>query len=485
MLGKSRFKSSGRQAGFTLLEISIASIIMAGIIIGILYYKAQELSYQMVRAQVDQLKVLNSAVSDYESVHYSKLMSATPTAITAHGYTVPASRIYTPTVQDLKGLRLLDGNFSEKNLYGAGGYATLIRTSPAGCTAGSSCMGLFGLTYVVNQITSRHANGSYIIDPALAGEALTYGGGDMGMSGADESLHPNIISGIAGAWSEPNPLGSTPGIIAMRSGAGTQLRNSAYLRLDGTNSMNADLNVGGNSIVNTHSVSALQDITTSKGAVIARAGNVIAQGNGVASGFVQGAVVQSTGAILASGPIQGGSVNSGGNITANGTITGTNVTVSGSGRVSTPSVYLSGSPVTIGAACSPNGLMAKTAPGMAVSCVNGVWFDPSQSTQGDYSAVGSYHGYFIAVNNTGRALFITATGGQDANASNNCDLKAVVNGVQVAQQTIVYKQTGGNTSTLTASCSIAFMVSANRSYIVSSNPPAATSPGTFSIYQVQ
>lgn len=187
-----------RQKGFTLIELAIAALI-AGMAATIsLYYDAQQILYDKVHGQVDQLKALGSALGKYEATYAGPL--------TAGSVVTGVSAPLAPTVAELKALGMLDANFSPKNYYG-GGYGTKLRLHPTGCS-GSSCS-IFGIAYTTTPVV----NAMKVLDNSAAGEATAYGGGDIAVS---TSIAANTLAAQQGSWKEPNPLGSVAGILAYR-----------------------------------------------------------------------------------------------------------------------------------------------------------------------------------------------------------------------------------------------------------------------------
>lgn len=199
---KNPFKRGAR--GFTLVELAIATTIAAmGATIG-LYYKAQEVRYDLVHNQVDQLKSLAQAVSKYETTYASNIVANTAVN------NVVVTRA--PTIAELKTLNLLDNNFNPVNYYPGsatpqGSYKILLRNSPAGCT-GVTC-GVFGIVYTTTPVV----DGNFKLDNAAIGEAIVYGGGDVG---ASTTFDKTTVKGYNAGWSEPNPVTNTAGILAVR-----------------------------------------------------------------------------------------------------------------------------------------------------------------------------------------------------------------------------------------------------------------------------
>ena len=191
-----------KQAGFTLIEVGIAAMIAAMVATIGLYYDAQQILYKKVHGQVDQLKVLSGALGKYERTNFDAIVANT--AVTG------VAAVRSPTIAELKTLGMLDASFSDKNYYSSTvtpGYKTTMRVYPTGCT-GTGCS-IFGMAYLTTQVVNAVSN----LDDASVGEALAYGGGDIGVS---TSLSKTTVNGYQGSWSEPNPVANTAGILAMR-----------------------------------------------------------------------------------------------------------------------------------------------------------------------------------------------------------------------------------------------------------------------------
>jgi prepilin-type N-terminal cleavage/methylation domain-containing protein len=280
-----------RKAGFTLVEVAIAAVVAGVLATAGLYQLAVEMRYQMARSQVDQLKVLAGALKKYQGKYGSSLLVGTD---------VPGvSSDMSPTVAELKTLKMLDDNFSAVNLYSStGGYSTKIRVSPSGCT-GSTCS-LFGLAYLNTAVLDSQGRP----DSAAVGEAMAYGGGDVAVS---TGLDKTKVSAYGGLWSEPSPLPTIAGIMAIRV---TSEGSNEYVPLNGSEAMTGSLKMGANDITGVRNFVATGDISGN---------NVNASGNVAATNVSASSTVSGTN-VTASNTV------SGTNVTASNTVSGTNVT---------------------------------------------------------------------------------------------------------------------------------------------------------------
>ena len=290
---RKRIPAAKANAGFSLVEVGIAAVIAGMAATAGLYYQAQEMRYQLARAQVDQLKVLNNAVGKYQAANAAAILNGTSVT----GVATPAA----PTVAELKALKFLDANFSGTNLYSqSGNYRTLIRPSPAGCT-GAGCS-LFSLVYLDTPVVDAQGRP----DSAAVGEALSYGGGNVGVSTAVDRA---TIRGTGNLWNEPSPLPTTAGILAMRTNGDGP---GAYVALDGSSTMVGGLKMGANDITGVRNVTtsgtvSAASVTASStvSAPTVSATNVSASGN-VSGNGVYGNYVQANGDMYATRNVTGG-----------------------------------------------------------------------------------------------------------------------------------------------------------------------------------
>lgn len=143
-------------------------------------------------------------------------------------------------------------------------------------------------------------------------------------------------------------------------------------------------------------------------------------------------------------------------------------------------VYIQGNAID-GNACSPNGLVGRTSEGRLLSCVNGSW-QGNSGMEGDYIFQNVYTRNMTYYNNTGKAFYVTASGGNGHALSSNpcsgrecgnsCNLQGFVSGLSVAHNV--------NNNTIAAkSCFIGFWVPKNKSFIIDSQPWTNSTGGSF------
>lgn len=372
-----------RETGFTLVELSIVSAIVGIIVIFAIKAVSQQMAYSVARSQADQLKVLSAALSNYEVTYFTNLVSNTAVPGVANALA--------PSVGELQTLGLLDKSFSPVNLY-SGGYATKLSVTPAGCTV-NTCF-VFGLSFLNSPI--KDSTGQ--VDAASLGEAELEAGGD---SGASTLLDSSNITGLQGSWVVPNPMGAQPGILAMRSGYGTQNLNQ-YLPRSGVLPMTGDLNAGGQNINNANTLSAntlnanaanlgsaavsgtlnAGKLVTPNGANLQigatsvygdAANTVITQSGGVTVQTPSGTPGSLTAGNVSAGSVSAqGSVSVGGGVSATGDLTaGGNLTAQG--NITAQGGLVSGW-ATEGSGCSTPGALARRAyDGVSLTCQNGIW----------------------------------------------------------------------------------------------------------------
>ncbi|PPC84793.1 MAG: hypothetical protein CTY35_00285 [Methylotenera sp.] len=401
--------------GFTLIEVSVVVFILTLVTVAKLKEESRDLRLAIGKAQGQQVKVLKEGLYSYGLKHFNAVINNT--AVTG----VAVTRA--PTVAELKTLGFLNSGFSVTGYYNTG-YLTSITPAPAGCPV-ASC-NIQGLVYL-NQPLRDPINNA--VDGPTLGEAVRQIGADGGAS----IRTPGTISGLSGGWNVPNPLGATRGILAARIGMGSELDFTAYLRRDGTLPMTGNLNLGGNSVTSLAVVvegaacaNNGQLSTDASGAVVSCQGGLQAR---QASKYWKDAV--DTKAILNATPcnastiwetrvVKTPSIGSGpraytcngaawsavamddsGNISVDGTATLAKL----NGNLEVTSVVLEG------AACSPNGRIARDNVGLILSCQSGAF-----KKAGGEGGAADYGEYKYSSMSDG-SIFCSAVG----RYSNRCD----------------------------------------------------------------
>lgn len=303
-----------RKAGFMLLEASLALIVASLAGAYALNTQLSELKDIKVKAQADAMTVLQAATNAYVNKYFQNITHngagyTGSTSFVHGGYTV--ADMYNPTIADLNNLDVgLPPGYSPTALVG-GNYKIKL-------TLSASC-----------NPTSCPVSGIVWIDqPLLDGSAIDYPrlGLAMQQIGADAAFSSNLdlsgtatgtaaaqLHGYRGSWVDTNPQGTVAGIMAVRTGASGML-STQYLRIDGSNQMTGNLQVGDGTAAGNHDIVNLRDIvnardisnsrdsttgrnitagqtiTSTSGDFIASSGNVKAD-----NGTVQGKVVMATG----------------------------------------------------------------------------------------------------------------------------------------------------------------------------------------------
>lgn len=341
-----------RQLGFTLIEVGIAAVLSAAIAALLLSVEANNLRQQVATDQGQLLNTLNNAVNAYEATNFAALVNHTAVAGVANEYS--------PTVTELSSLGYLSNPYSTQNLYG-GGYSIVLSLQPAGCvTVNCNVGGLVALTTPI-------LNNEGVADTAAAGQAMIAAGGDAAMS---STVTPGTVAGVNGSWIATNPMGNVSGIVAMRNGY-LSSNYAPFLRRDGSLAMTGSLSLGGNNLTNANSVSANSVSATAITGTTVTAGNVNTTALTASTGSINTlntGQLSGTNAYLTN--ISSNSVSNTGNVTTN---TLNSNSISSTGRIATSEYLQIGGTASIGAGCSPSGLIAQDGSGGLLSCQSGVW----------------------------------------------------------------------------------------------------------------
>lgn len=359
-----------RQKGFTLVEVGLVLIIVTILAAYKLREESNELRMAVAKAQGEQLKVAGKGLYNYALSNFSQIVN--DAAVT--GVANPNA----PTIDELKALGHLESGFNASNFYG-GTYQFTIGKSPSTCTTNCNIAGLaYTSTPIRNPIDNQ-------VDGALIGQAINAIGADGGASTKSASA----IQGKGGGWSANNPAGAVTGILAMRVGEGSALDLSAYLRRDGTMPMTGNLDMGGQSIENLAVESngaSCVDIgalaTTSTGEVLSCQNNTWQQQGSAywkdpVSTVANLPTCNSTATwqtrLVVSPTIGAKPVP----YSCNGT-TWVALLIDDAGNLTVPSTVTLGKMqvndvVVEGTACAPNGLVARDANGLILSCQSGVY----------------------------------------------------------------------------------------------------------------
>jgi type II secretory pathway pseudopilin PulG len=376
-------RAQTRLAGFTILEVGIASIISAMLMSGALLFISDFLKGQAAQVKGQALITMNTALNEYEAKYSTQL--AANQAIPIPGFANVAN-IYSPTPTELFELGML-ANSTPAGTYGIRISTTMVGGVPSGLV----------------WITAPFINNQGGVDQSLAGAAMLAAGGDAGMS---TIANPAMIVGADG-WTATNPAAGSPaGILAMRNGAGS----GAYVRLDGSTPMLGSLNLNGNSLLGANTVNAATvnatNVTASgnvTGGNIAAAGSVTAQNYITAANYVS----------------SNGNIYAGQNISASGNTSGSTLTATANGNdvfFGSSALYSDGWNAVVRTA--GGAFYAQNMGGGAVPVVASQFVAPA----GNNVQVGSSYFYGDSTNSAIRqngALYVQNLGGGAADANLN------------------------------------------------------------------
>jgi len=208
-----------RQAGFALMELTLALIVSAVLAAAALEMNLQANRMAFMQIEADNMSALAAAGSALASEKFTELQSGT--ALSRNGKTLNpgtnAGQTYAPAIADLIALGYLSASFPAQAVFNngqAGNYRVNIWREPAGCelVQVTSC-DVVGWVYIDTPIT---ANGSTEPDgPAISTIVKRLGGS----GGFSLNINPGTINGAGMAWSRANPVGGTPaGVVAARFG---------------------------------------------------------------------------------------------------------------------------------------------------------------------------------------------------------------------------------------------------------------------------
>ncbi|WP_342744558.1 hypothetical protein [Paraburkholderia ribeironis] len=215
---------------------------------------------QVMTAEGVNEAVINSALSDWVTNNYTTLIAGGPVPVITNP----------PTINDL----FTQGNLKQPHAPGpfwGGSYVISMSVGPATCTASA---GDCHVTYVMYPSKPLTRGGKP--DVVGAAQIAQAGGNAFGYSKVQNA---GTITGLNGAWTATNPLGSVAAAILATNGP-TSDGNSVYIRRDGALTWTGDQNVNHVSLHNVHDLDA--------------------------EGTVSAANVDATGAVAASGAVAAG-----------------------------------------------------------------------------------------------------------------------------------------------------------------------------------
>ena len=316
------------QRGFTLAEIAIVLAIIGVLAISGSKLAADTAKNAKAATIAGHLQIVTGGVNTYISSNFSSLVAGQPIT----GFANPLA----PTVNELKSAGYLGMNVQPVNIAGTT-WMTSIWKNPSTCIPPACDLNaiVYSNTGFVRQSDGKPDT---YLSTLVSGNVTT-----GGIGGASLDSNPAVISSQGGALTTPNPVPSpySMAVVAEFTGYGSQgfsqfVRNgdSRLITLNGGLVNNGTLQDYGNIL----SVSGVNSTAVTP--------------TGIYTSFI------STGQLAASGVNVSGTTSTG--------------QLNVSGTTSTGTVQLN-TVAAVGAACSPNGLVAQNGTGSILSCQSGVW----------------------------------------------------------------------------------------------------------------
>lgn len=270
MMVQSRMRAS---RGFTLIELMVVLAIAAVAIVFAAQRARSDFEQKLASAAADNATKVGQALNAYMANNVAALSaSATPTNVTV-------ANLQAATACGTK--PCLSASTSATTPWNSG-YVMAVRRVGTGAPYQLEGLACSSTAWVINGNTRYD----------LLGSAVLTVGGSGGMT-------YDTTSGAVGnkaTWVATNAnfpaIANIAGKLCYFASSAT---DNIYLRTDGTNQMNAALQMGGNAIAGATNITA--------------------------SGTVAAATVTSSGAITAAGTVTGGNLSTGGAVTATGNIT--------------------------------------------------------------------------------------------------------------------------------------------------------------------
>lgn len=419
-------RKSIKQKGFTLIELLLAVTLAIGAMGYVIAREFDKAQIAKAETQAGLLDKVNGAMGTYITNYYSQLVNNTPIAGVAN--------IYAPTIAELKTLGVLDSTFSSANFY-SGGYGTQAALVPTGCVA-PNC-DVSSLVWLTTPI--RNANGQTDVSYAAFAAA------ELGADGAFSNTGtPGTLAGPSATWTVANPVGATAGIVAARNGYGSQ-GFAQFLRRDGSLPMTGSLNMGAGAITNLQSAVAGAACVTAGDLARGPSGEVLSCQSGAwnsqGSRFWRDPVANFASLPACAAGNAGETRVVMGYATApkqrlfscDGTSWGATA-VDNNGQM-TAGKYMVNDVVTEGTACTPNGLIAKDATGLLLSCQSGVWGRSGVGSNQSWAVVTASRSIGTTYTNTyGKPIEVAITTYSTCGSNNNMYLN--VGGVMIGAQAI-------------------------------------------------
>ncbi|MGI9133600.1 MAG: type II secretion system protein [Rhodoferax sp.] len=194
------------QRGISLIEVGLAlAISMAALALSVRWAASTSEDNRAVN-QGKALNLVANAVNSYISNNLGSILQV------ANGGTNPLATTIlnplAPSTGELVQLGLIQAGMVYN--YYSGGYAVALTPTPTGCVATHNCTSVSALVAMTTPITSHDAPRG---DSAAAGIAANVIGPSGGWS---NSSNPGTLTGNNAGWTQANPAGNVPGILAQR-----------------------------------------------------------------------------------------------------------------------------------------------------------------------------------------------------------------------------------------------------------------------------
>ena len=435
-----KIKNKNYVNGFTLIELILA--LGVGVMVSFIKFQDMKNEQDLMKASAagEQIQRIGYAVNNYISLRYDKLSTLTSSSSQSNdpGPRTCSGNTCTITVQTLKNDGILPNSYIDSNAFRSS-YSIIIKRSGSSPNYTLDALITTSAAWIESGNNPRYD---------LLGFAMQKAGIDSGMTKSNTKA-----DGYNGSWSEQSTSFNNitkAGQLVFRAGYNASLY-SAYLRRDGTLPMTGNLNMGNNDINNAKNITASGTgnfgSNVNSGGNVTAAAQVIAHngygdtitlggdaagndyeirlgtakpltlyspsagnyttvlqvnrntkidqrlglmgydpnelpsgwGGGLRTLDVYAGHQVNTQYVWASGNLNSNYIHSNGNIDADRRIN--------AGEF----VYINGQ-ATIGAGCSPNGLIGRTSEGRAVSCVNGAWQAVGSFTRTGCYNVGNHDG---------------------------------------------------------------------------------------------
>jgi hypothetical protein len=333
-----RLSSTQKQGGFLLPQLAVGVLLLSVVMawVGQRYWQdtVRQSGDDRARLVGTMASTVNDATKTYATTFFTQIQQAQ--TITRNGYTVPPARVLAPTTADLNALGLLPSRAINPIIYNGqsiGFKVQLTVDTSSGCTV-PTCNLLFQVTTTAPLLNPRN-NTVDVLRATMAATTASPGNAGVSMP-VSFGGNPNVFVTSNGTQTGTNP-GGVAGLISVSNG----YDSSGFFmfdRRDGSLPRTGDIN--------------MQDTSGAKHN-INNAGSVNAQ------------------------TVNAGAVNG--------------QTVTSIGRMTTGEYLQINGVVVQGTGCSSNGLMARSATGLMLSCQNGVWQKP-RSGGGFIQAQVSFNG---------------------------------------------------------------------------------------------